>query len=47
MTVTPFQEMARDEEQHADGFEAQLDAIARISVEDYVAQQVNADQSPA
>jgi bacterioferritin len=35
-----FEEMVRDEEKHGDGFESQLDAIERIGVQQYLAQQL-------
>ncbi len=35
-----FEEMVRDEEGHADWFESQLDAIARIGSDHYLAQQI-------
>ncbi len=35
-----FEEMVRDEEQHADWFEGQLDAISRVGVQQYLARQV-------
>lgn len=35
-----FEEMVRDEEGHADWFESQLDAIARIGIDHYLAQQI-------
>jgi bacterioferritin len=35
-----FEEMVRDEERHADWFESQLDAIARVGVQQYLAQQI-------
>lgn len=35
-----FEEMVRDEEQHADWFEGQLDAIQRVGVQQYLARQV-------
>ncbi|GAB95718.1 bacterioferritin [Kineosphaera limosa] len=38
-----FEEMVRDEEGHADYFEAQLDAIARMGFENYLAQQLGTD----
>jgi bacterioferritin len=41
-----FEEMARDEERHADWFEGQLDAIARVGVENYLAQQIEAGEAP-
>lgn len=46
-TAAVFEEMARDEESHADWFEAQLDAIARVGVENYLAQQVDVGVNPA
>jgi bacterioferritin len=36
-----FEEMVRDEEKHADWFESQLDAIARVGVNQYLAQQID------
>jgi bacterioferritin len=35
-----FEEMARDEEEHADWFEGQLDAVERVGLQQYLAQQV-------
>ena len=35
-----FEDMVRDAERHADWFETQLDAIARIGISQYLAQQV-------
>ena len=35
--------MVRDEESHADWFEGQLDAIERVGVQQYLAQQVVTD----
>jgi len=35
-----FEEMVRDEETHADWFESQLDAIERVGLQQYLAQQV-------
>ncbi len=35
-----FEEMVRDEEKHADWFESQLDAIERVGVQQYLAQQL-------
>ncbi|GAA8848485.1 bacterioferritin [Helicobacter pylori] len=46
-TAAVFEEMARDEEGHADWFEAQLDAIARVGQENYLAQQVDVGVNPA
>ena len=45
-TAAVFEEMVRDEEQHADWFEGQLDVIARIGVQQYLAQQVDAGAGP-
>ena len=42
-----FEEMVRDEERHADWFETQLDAIARVGAQQYLAQQVDAGSGPA
>jgi bacterioferritin len=36
-----FEEMVRDEEQHADWFEGQLDALARVGAAQYLAQQID------
>jgi len=41
-----FEEMVRDEEKHADWFESQLDAIARVGLERYLAQQIAAGEAP-
>ncbi|WP_374969475.1 bacterioferritin [Terrabacter sp. BE26] len=38
-----FEEMVRDEEKHADWFESQLDAIERIGIQQYLAQQLSSD----
>ncbi|MET9271064.1 bacterioferritin [Kribbella sp. NPDC003557] len=45
-TAAVFEEMVRDEENHVDWFESQLDAIDRIGVQQYLAQQLDADKSP-
>ncbi|MGH3354640.1 MAG: bacterioferritin [Nocardioidaceae bacterium] len=42
-TAAVFEEMVRDEEKHADWFEGQLDAIARVGVQHYLAQQLGGD----
>ncbi len=42
-----FEEAAREEETHADWFEAQLEAIERVGVERYLAQQIAAGAGPA
>ena len=41
-----FEEMVRDEEKHADWFESQLDAIDRVGVQQYLAQQIEAGEAP-
>jgi bacterioferritin len=41
-----FEEMVRDEERHADWFEAQIGAIERVGAAQYLAQQVDAGKSP-
>ncbi len=41
-----FEDMARDEEKHADWFEGQLDAIERVGVENYLATQIEAGEAP-
>lgn len=40
-TANVFEEMVRDEEQHADWFEAQLDAVQRVGAQQYLAQQLD------
>ena len=42
-TAAVFEEMVRDEETHADWFEGQLDAIDRVGLQQYLAQQVLTD----
>jgi bacterioferritin len=42
-TAAVFEEMVRDEESHADWFEGQLDAIDRVGLQQYLAQQVVTD----
>lgn len=46
-TAAVFEEMVRDEERHADWFESQLDAIARVGVAQYLSQQITTGDSPA
>jgi len=46
-TAAVFEDMVRDEEKHADWFESQLDAAERVGVAQYLAQQIDADSSPA
>ncbi len=41
-----FEEMVRDEEKHADWFEGQLDAIERVGIQQYLAQQIEAGGAP-
>ena len=45
-TAAVFEEMVRDEEKHADWFESQVDAIARVGVQQYLAQHVDAGAGP-
>ena len=46
-TASVFEEMVRDEEKHADWFEAQLGAIERVGLPQYLAQQIPAGEAPA
>jgi bacterioferritin len=41
-----FEEMVRDEEKRADWFEGQVDAVQRIGMPQYLAQQVDAGAGP-
>ena len=43
-TAAVFEEMVRDEEKHVDWFESQLDAIERVGVQQYLAQQIHTGQ---
>jgi bacterioferritin len=45
-TASVFEEMVRDEERHAEWFESQIDAIARVGLERYLAQMVVTDLPP-
>jgi bacterioferritin len=45
-TASIFEEMARDEEKHADWFEAQIEALMRVGLPQYLSQQIDASQSP-
>ena len=45
-TGSIFEEMALDEERHADWFESQLDAIARTGIENYTAAQLAPGEGP-
>lgn len=46
-TASIFEEMVRDEEKHADWFEGQLDALERVGLQQYLAQQIDAGAGPA
>ena len=46
-TAAVFEEMVRDEERHADWFESQIDAVDRVGVQQYLAQQIDAGSGPA
>jgi bacterioferritin len=46
-TAAVFEEMVRDEERHADWFEAQLAAIERVGLPQYLAAQLGTGESPA
>jgi bacterioferritin len=41
-----FEDMVRDEEKHVDWFESQLDAIERVGLERYLAQQIAVGEGP-
>jgi bacterioferritin len=45
-TASIFEEMARDEEKHADWFEAQIEALMRVGLPQYLSQQIDASQTP-
>lgn len=45
-TAAVFEEMVRDEEEHGDWFEAQLEALSQVGVAGYLAQQVDASTVP-
>jgi bacterioferritin len=44
-TAAVFEEMVRDEERHADYFEAQLGAIERVGAAQYLAQQISSGEA--
>jgi bacterioferritin len=46
-TASVFEEMVRDEETHADWFEAQLGAIERVGLPQYLAQQIIPGNGPS
>jgi len=45
-TASVFEEMVREEEEHADWFESQLDAIERVGLQQYLAQQLDPGNGP-
>ncbi len=45
-TAAVFEEMVRDEERHAEWFESQLEAVARVGAQQYLSQQVDAGAGP-
>lgn len=45
-TASIFEEMVRDEEEHGDWFEAQLEALGQIGAAGYLAQQVDVSTVP-
>ena len=45
-SASVFEEMVRDEEKHADWFESQLDAVERVGLAQYLAQQIAAGEGP-
>ncbi|WP_310963368.1 bacterioferritin [Nocardioides terrisoli] len=45
-TAAVFEQMVLDEEGHADWFESQLDAIAQVGIQGYLAQQIEAGAGP-
>ena len=46
-TAAVFEQMVLDEERHADWFDRQIDALARVGSQQYLAQQVDAGAGPA
>ena len=46
-TATIFDAAVREEEEHADWFESQLEAIKAIGISGYLAQQVDPGSAPA
>jgi len=45
-TASVFEEMVLDEEKHVDWFEAQLGAIERVGLAQYLAQQIPSGEAP-
>ena len=41
-----FEEMVLDEEKHADWFEAQIEALMRVGLPQYLSQQIDAASPP-
>jgi bacterioferritin len=46
-TAAVFEEMVRDEERHADWFEGQIDAVDRVGLPQYLAQQIDTGAGPS
>lgn len=45
-TAAVFEDMVRDEEKHADWFDSQLDAVERVGIQQYLAQQLATGEGP-
>ncbi|HSE54676.1 MAG TPA: bacterioferritin [Nocardioidaceae bacterium] len=45
-TAAVFEEMVHDEERHVDWFESQVDALNRVGVSQYLAQQIDSGSGP-
>ncbi len=45
-TASVFEAMVREEEEHADWFESQLDAIERVGLQQYLARQLEPGDAP-
>ncbi len=45
-TASVFEAMVREEEEHADWFESQLDAIERVGLQQYLARQLDPGNAP-
>lgn len=45
-TASVFEEMVRDEEEHADWFESQIEAVERVGIAQYLSQQIDPDSRP-
>lgn len=45
-TAAVFEQMVQDEEEHADWFESQLDAVERVGLAQYLAQQIDPGNAP-